>query len=152
MQVPIDFPAVASLVVFSSLIGRQVRIRPRQEDDWEVVPNLWGAIIGRSGLMKTPALNEALRFSRNLEGGAKSSYDEKIKDYERQKDQAEVDRAIAKKGYRDARSRSVPPRLNTFSKRSRREGSTFNIRHRNRASLANRLHISSATVTSAVDF
>lgn len=61
MQCPADFPAVAALVALSSLIGARAVIQPKARDDWQVVPNLWGAIVGRPGVKKSPALNEALK-------------------------------------------------------------------------------------------
>ena len=42
------------------------RIRPKRHDDWTVVPNLWGAIVARPGMLKTPALREVLKPLRNL--------------------------------------------------------------------------------------
>jgi putative DNA primase/helicase len=60
MQCPPDFSAVAVMVAAASVIGRQVAIRPKRRDNWMVVPNLWGAVVGRPSLMKSPALHEAL--------------------------------------------------------------------------------------------
>ena len=54
MQCPPDFPAVAMLVVLASVIGRRLGIAPKRADDWVVVPNLWGVVIGRPGSMKSP--------------------------------------------------------------------------------------------------
>ena len=68
MQCPIDFPAVAALVALSSLIGARAVVRPKQHDDWQVVPNLWGVIVGRPGVKKSPALNEALKPLNRLQG------------------------------------------------------------------------------------
>jgi hypothetical protein len=65
-QCPPDFVGVASLVALASVIGRQMSIRPKVKDDWTVVPNLWGAAIGRPGVMKSPALEEALRPLQRL--------------------------------------------------------------------------------------
>jgi hypothetical protein len=59
-QSPPDFAAVAALCGLAALAGNRVRIRPKQHDDWEVVPNLWGAIIGRPSAMKSPAMRSAL--------------------------------------------------------------------------------------------
>jgi putative DNA primase/helicase len=56
MQCPPDFPAVGALVALSSLIGGRAVIAPKARDDWRVVPNLWGCIVGRPGVMKSPAL------------------------------------------------------------------------------------------------
>jgi putative DNA primase/helicase len=74
MQCPIDFPAVAAMVSVAEVIGRKVGIRPKRHDDWLVVPNLWGAVIGRPGVLKTPAILEPLRQLYRLEAGAKDLY------------------------------------------------------------------------------
>lgn len=61
MQCPPDFPAVGAMVALSSVIGRKASIKPKRFDDWQVVPNLWGAIVGRPGVMKSPALSEVMK-------------------------------------------------------------------------------------------
>jgi hypothetical protein len=35
-----DFAAVAAICGLAALAGNRVRVRPKQNDDWEVVPNL----------------------------------------------------------------------------------------------------------------
>ncbi len=67
MQCPPDFPAVAALVALSSLIGARAVVQPKAKDDWQVVPNLWGAVVGRPGVKKSPALGEALKPLHRLE-------------------------------------------------------------------------------------
>ncbi len=67
MQCPADFPAVAALVALSSLIGARVVIQPKAKDDWQVVPNLWGSLVGRPGVKKSPALSEALKPLHRLQ-------------------------------------------------------------------------------------
>jgi len=67
MQCPPDFPAVAALVAISSLVGARAVIQPKARDDWQVVPNLWGALVGRPGVKKSPALNEALKPLNRLQ-------------------------------------------------------------------------------------
>ncbi len=52
MQCPTDFPAVGALVALSSLIGARAVVAPKARDDWRVVPNLWGMIVGRPAVMK----------------------------------------------------------------------------------------------------
>lgn len=56
MQCPPDFAAVGALVMMASIIGRKVGIRPMRRNDWTVIPNLWGAVVGNSGVMKSPTL------------------------------------------------------------------------------------------------
>ncbi len=63
------------MVTLSAVVGRQVGIRPQQHDDWLVVPNLWGAVIGRPRVMKTPALQEPLRPLEKLKKRAKVDFD-----------------------------------------------------------------------------
>jgi putative DNA primase/helicase len=67
MQCPADFPAVAALVALSSLIGARAVVQPKARDDWQVVPNLWGAVVGRPGVKKSPALSEALKPLNRLQ-------------------------------------------------------------------------------------
>ena len=61
LQTPPDFVAAAMMVALSSLIGRKVTIRPKQNETWSVKPNLWGAIIGLPSSKKTPAQNKAMQ-------------------------------------------------------------------------------------------
>jgi len=67
MQCPPDFPAVATLVAISSLIGARAVVQPKARDDWQVVPNLWGVTVGRPGVKKSPALGEALKPLNRLQ-------------------------------------------------------------------------------------
>ncbi len=52
MQCPPDYAAIAAMIAAASLIGRKIGIRPKRQDDWLVIPNLWGVAIGRPGVMK----------------------------------------------------------------------------------------------------
>lgn len=67
MQCPPDFTAVGAVVALSSLIGARAVVKPKAHDDWAVVPNLWGAVVGRPGVMKSPALAEVLKPLHQLE-------------------------------------------------------------------------------------
>lgn len=72
LQIPPDFSTAAAVVALGSIIGRGCGINPKCHDDWLVVPNLWGAVVGRPSLMKTPALMEAFRHLTRLEVDAKA--------------------------------------------------------------------------------
>lgn len=67
MQCPADFPAAAMLVAMAAVIGCRVGIRPRRFDDWLVVPNLWGCVVGRPSLKKSPAIATAEKRVRAIE-------------------------------------------------------------------------------------
>jgi hypothetical protein len=86
-QAPPDFVAVTALCGLSAIIGNRVRIRPKQNDDWEVVPNLWGAIVGRPSAMKSPAMQAALAPVYALE-------DELRKEWEEQNKATEIEQAL----------------------------------------------------------
>ena len=82
MQCPPDFPAAAVLVALGSVIGRRCGIRPKRRDDWTVVPNLWGAAVGRPGVMKSPAIEEALKPLHRLEVQAGEAHASAMRAYE----------------------------------------------------------------------
>lgn len=75
MQCPVDFLVAGALVAASTLIGAGCSIRPKKNDNWEVVPNLWGGIVAGPGMLKTPALKEVLMPLDKLEAEAKKQYD-----------------------------------------------------------------------------
>jgi putative DNA primase/helicase len=57
MQVPPDFPAAATVICLAGAVNRRAMIQPKMHDTgWKVVPNLWGAIVGRPGFKKTPVI------------------------------------------------------------------------------------------------
>ncbi|OPX92333.1 MAG: hypothetical protein A4E53_00555 [Pelotomaculum sp. PtaB.Bin104] len=78
MQCPIDFVATAALVVAGAVIGASCGIRPKQYDDWLIIPNLWGGIVARPSMLKTPALSEIMKPLSRLEIEAKEEYDNKM--------------------------------------------------------------------------
>ena len=74
MQCPPDYCAATAVVMAGMLIGRKVAVRPKRHDDWQVVPNLYGMMVGRPSLMKTPAMQEVLKFVVRLEIAAKAEH------------------------------------------------------------------------------
>ena len=74
MQVPLEMVAVPNLVALSSVVGRQLGIRPKKKDNWLVVPNLWGAVVARPGLLKSPAQDSGLRQVEILAAEATEEY------------------------------------------------------------------------------
>jgi Protein of unknown function (DUF3987) len=70
LQCPPDYVAVAALTSLGAVIGRPIGINPQQKTDWTVIPNLWGCFIGRPGMLKSPAMTEALKPLHHLEAEA----------------------------------------------------------------------------------
>lgn len=82
MQCPPDFVAMAAITMVASLIGTRCGVKPKKHDDWVVIPNLWGAVVGRPSTLKSPALAEAFQPLDRLEAEAKENFDEKMDSYE----------------------------------------------------------------------
>ena len=99
MQCPPDFIAVGALVAISSVIGARAVVKPRARDDWAVVPNLWGLIVGRPGVMKSPALAQAMAPLTRLEATERELWQAAHEAWELDCKVAEL---AAKQGERDA--------------------------------------------------
>jgi Protein of unknown function (DUF3987) len=76
MQVPAEIVATPLLIALGSVIGKKLAIQPRSVDaSWYEYPNLWGVSILQPGMLKSPALNEATKFIRELEDLAKRQHE-----------------------------------------------------------------------------
>jgi putative DNA primase/helicase len=69
--------AAPAIVSMAAVVGRKIGIFPRKKDNWLVVPNLWGAIVGGPGAFKTPTIAEALRAIERLCKAASEEYQSK---------------------------------------------------------------------------
>ena len=74
MQCPPEYIAVSAMVGLGSVLGRKIAIRPQRKTDWLEVANFWGCVVGRPGMMKSPAMMEALRPLFRLETMARDAY------------------------------------------------------------------------------
>ena len=82
MQCPPDFVAVSVMAGLGSLIGRKVVIRPQAQNDWQECANMWALVIGRPGLLKSPAMEEALRSLKRLSAKAEQAFKKAHLEYE----------------------------------------------------------------------
>ncbi|AZO11217.1 DUF3987 domain-containing protein [Mesorhizobium sp. M3A.F.Ca.ET.080.04.2.1] len=98
-QSPVDFSAVSALVAVSAVVGNRVRIAPKTNDDWLVVPNLWGGIIGRPSAMKSPAMQSALAPVYGLQDAMR-------KDWEGETRTARIDQTLATLSAKDAKKQA----------------------------------------------
>jgi len=74
MQCPPDFVAVGVMTALAAVIGRKVGIRPQARTDWTVVCNLWALVVGRPGVLKSPALESGLSPLKRLIATANERY------------------------------------------------------------------------------
>jgi hypothetical protein len=76
-QCPLDFVAIPAILMLSSLIGAKCSLKPHEKDDWAVIPNLWGGILGEPGSLKSPVCGEVLFPLGYLESRALEEYTDK---------------------------------------------------------------------------
>jgi hypothetical protein len=122
MQIPPDFAAAGAVVVAGSLIGRRVAIHPKRHDDWLAVPNLWGAVVGRPSLLKSPALAEVMKPLARLIAEAYEEHQEAMLAYEMDMMVAEATKAALKddlrKAAREAANSRDRSKLDEIARRS----------------------------------
>lgn len=106
---PLEFPTIGAIVALSAIVGRKVGIRPKRHDDWQVVPNLWGCIVGRPGVLKTPALEEALKPIKRLEAEARERFEEEKKQIEFNRMLRKAEKESIEKKIRKALEEGVDP-------------------------------------------
>lgn len=80
VQCPPDYVAVSVVASLAAVVGRKVAIRPQARTDWTVIANQWALLIGRPGLLKSPAMEQALamlkrRVARALEENERAVFD-----------------------------------------------------------------------------
>lgn len=75
MQCLVEYLAVGAMVAAGAALGNRIGIQPKQRDTgWVEVPNIWGAVVGRPGVMKSPALSQILAPLRRIESGLLDEY------------------------------------------------------------------------------
>lgn len=114
MQCPAEFPAVGVVVMAGAAIGCRMGIRPKTFDPWTVVPNLWGAIIGKSGIMKSPALKDAVAPLKRMQAKAFEDYENAHADYEIAERAAKIKAADAEKKAREAYAKDRGANLSAY--------------------------------------
>ena len=102
MQVPLDFPTGACVVVMSSIIGTRVSICPKKKDPWQVVPNLWGGLIQKPSQLKSPPVKEVLRPMKELETESFKKFDEDNLNYEKELRAFEMRKSVCEERMKSA--------------------------------------------------
>ena len=107
MQCPPEYIAVSAMVGLGSVLGRKIAIRPQRKTDWLEVANLWGCVVGRPGMMKSPAMMEALRPLYRLETMAREAYGIEAARYAQDLEVHKLRREAAEKSAREALRKNV---------------------------------------------
>jgi Protein of unknown function (DUF3987) len=75
VSIPLEFVTAPALVGLGSVVGRSIALRPMARDDFAVSGNLWGGIVGPPGVMKTGAIEQAIKPLRRLAAIAREAYE-----------------------------------------------------------------------------
>ncbi len=82
MQCPPDYVAVSMMAALGSVIGRRVGVRPKLEDNWTEYANLWGMLIGRPSMKKSPAMTAGFAGLYKLEKKAAANYQQDMEQHQ----------------------------------------------------------------------
>jgi hypothetical protein len=93
---PVDYIAAGVMVALGALVGKRIGIHPKRNDDWLVLPNLWGAIIAPPSKRKTPQLQEALRFLNAIDADAREIHQSEMEAFATTRQYNEMVMAAAK--------------------------------------------------------
>lgn len=102
VQCPSDFVAVGVMVALAAVIGRKIGMGPQKYTDWIETPNIWGLIIGRPGILKSPALEAALAPLKRLVANALNLYKEAFKEFAKESKIGKLRSEEGEKKARDA--------------------------------------------------
>ncbi|MDB6005471.1 MAG: hypothetical protein JWR15_2458 [Prosthecobacter sp.] len=109
MQCPPEFPAVAAMAALSSVAGRRFCIQPKTLDEgFTEFPHLWGMLIGSPSMMKSPAMQAAMRPLVQLENEACKNYGEMQRDRQAAEIAAKIKRSALQSTARKAAQNGEP--------------------------------------------
>jgi hypothetical protein len=81
VQCPPDFVGVTIMAALGAVLGRKLGIRPQEHTDWTSVPNQWALVVGRPGVLKSPAMEAALSPLKRLAARAVEDHKAEMIDY-----------------------------------------------------------------------
>ena len=101
VQCPPDYIAATVMATLGAVIGRKIGIRPQARTDWTVTANQWALLVGRPGVLKSPAMEAALLPIKRLAAKANEEYQVKMETYRKA---AKLAKIMAEEGEKAARS------------------------------------------------
>ncbi|CUH84157.1 DUF3987 domain-containing protein [Thalassovita mediterranea] len=93
MQCPADFIAAPLIVASAAALGNRVVVAPKARDiGWLVPVTLWGAIVARPGMMKSPVISMALKPLHALEKDMLQEHELRLRQHELEKLRYDVEK------------------------------------------------------------
>ena len=110
MQTPLDYAVASAIIGLAGCVNRRALVQPKVEDgSWSVVPNLWGAIIGPPGFMKSPVMRVVTIPLDHIEQIWRHGYAEETSEFDAEKEQAELEHQSWRERYKHAIKTGIPP-------------------------------------------
>lgn len=95
-----DYVGVTIMAALGATLGRKVGIRPQEKTDWTEHPNQWALIIGRPGVLKSPAQDSALGPLKRLAAEAAEAHAEEAAGHKAEAKVAKLQEEAAEKAAR----------------------------------------------------
>jgi putative DNA primase/helicase len=110
MQVPTDYAAAHAIVTLAGCVNRRAVIQPKRQDfSWKVVPNLWGAVVGPPGAMKSPVMQCVTSPLVHIEEFWRAEFVSQLEDYGCAKEQADIKEQAWREESKKAFKKNVEP-------------------------------------------
>ncbi len=101
MQVPPDYPTVATVLCIAGAVNRRATIQPKANDSgWTIVPNLWGGIIAPPGFLKSPVIQAATLPLNQIQTEWRREHEQAMEVYAQEKAEYELRLAAWKEQYK----------------------------------------------------
>jgi putative DNA primase/helicase len=116
MQTPTDLAAASAVVALAACVNRRATIQPKTLDTgWQVVCNLWGAIIAPPGFLKSPLLQAVTRPLIDLEALCREEFQRELGDFELEQERMKLAHEAWQQEYRQAlrAHKTLPTRPDT---------------------------------------
>lgn len=78
MSCPVEFPAVAAMVVLASAIGSRIYCKPYANGTWMVPAGAWGMVVSPPSAIKSPPLSEMMRPLYAMDKQAADQYEKAV--------------------------------------------------------------------------
>ncbi len=106
MQVPVEGIAISTIVSISSVVGAGCSIRSEKYGDFTVIPNLWGMLVGRPGVvLKSPTLTKGMNPLKTLQKKAREKFLIEMSEYRKAQEEYDLKLDRLKRQLKNSKSK-----------------------------------------------
>jgi putative DNA primase/helicase len=77
-----DYVAVSIMTGLGAVVGKKIGVRPQNITDWLETANMWAMVIGRPGVLKSPAIEATLAPIKRLMSQSQQAYEVEMASYQ----------------------------------------------------------------------